>query len=337
MKKIIFLSVGCFLLFQSLNSNAQTKMPHVQNDLTENNLRGKVKSMIVTEFSMSAGDSSLMDSVKSIQETMKDSAFRCEYMEDSTYYKFDIRGNIIEKYHDYMLGDAGPFQTDIMIVYDSNDNKVKETTTYKPSFGSDIWDVEVISFKYNSLGNVVEETTNNSNYSDTESFFYNNYGKLVLQYSKSHFAFRGGDNFEIETDSFIYDSTGYMVIHNEMEVLNSEKGQETEQGNKSYIRYNTLGLKIELIKCNSDDSLIYESNYKYDPNGNLIEENLSYQKNEVTRTCMGSFADPYGVKVGDFYRYSYKYDYDTVGNCIYRYEYRSPFSEILTVRLLEYY
>ena len=139
------------------------------------------------------------------------------------------------------------------------------------------------------------------------------------------------------TDSFIYDSTGYMVIHNEMEVLNSEKGQETKQGNKSYIRYNTLGLKIELTKCNSDDSLIYESNYKYDPNGNLIEENLSYQKNEFTRTCMGSFADPYGVKVGDFYRYSYKYDYDTVGNWIYRYEYRGPFSEILTIRLFEYY
>ena len=234
MEKIILviLSVLCLV---------SCKQSEKKNDLTEENLKGKVKS--ITENTYEA-----VDKFGQIEKG------------DVSYYAYAVtiyneKGNKIEENH---YNSYGMLYEKYTYKYDENGNNIEECH-YEDGILS-----KKHTYKYDENGNNIQK----------RRYYYKN-GKFNSKSSYTYKYDENGNNIEechYLTDGKIDYKTTYKY---------DEKGNKIEicrydYDNLSYkytYKYDEKGNNIEKNKYYSSGNLNYKSTYKYDENGNKIEEN----------------------------------------------------------------
>lgn len=308
---VLFFLVGC------------TSKEIIKNDLTKENLKGKVKSIRQTPYEV----------IEKFGEVTKGNVFDDFSVTINSFMEFNEEGNVIVK--KYYLPN-GNF--DRIYRKDNKGNKIEEN-------------------RYNSNGELFEKQVYVYDERDIliEDNIYRSDGKLSFKtiYKSDH------KNNIVEED--VYNSKGklksktinrYDKNRNKIEMILSKENDE-DYGFKSSYKFDENNYMIEEATYSLKDKLKYKFTYKLDKSGNVIEENSYDSNNELQGTSISKY-DKYGneeerqykaIKEVDNYKgepngttnRKYKYKYDENGNWIEKIEYVNYIPKKIIEREIEYY
>lgn len=238
-----------------------------KNDLSELNLKGRVKSLSETR-------------------TFEIDPWGIENKNifQMGFYIYNKKGNKIEERKFDAVNRTGNLTTIITSEYDGNDNKIEQN--YSNAEGTFR---EVITYSYNDKGHVNEEHVKSSdgriNY--TISYKYDDKGNLLKEYFvnpngklelKNTFTYKYDDNNNLVEKKHLnnfykYDAKGNMIERYDDENKSNtsysydDKGRmliESTSYDKTIFKYNKKGNLTEEISLNLDGSAEHKTLYKYD-------------------------------------------------------------------------
>ena len=194
------------------------------------------------------------------------------------------------------------YDKDFQIKYDTNGNRIENNT-----YDSDGSLRRRYTYKYDTNGNKIGEKSFNSD------------GSLLAKNTNKY------DTNENRVETTCYKPDGrlrsrfaskYDTNGNEIEWIMHIKSGSIDS--KVTYKYDTNGNRIERISY-EDGSLFAKTTYKYDTNGNKIENNR------------------YIFDVNLDEKFTYKYNYDQIGNWTKRTEYKNGIAKTITERKIVYY
>jgi hypothetical protein len=230
---IIFMSLLCFSCFSD---------EEIKNDLKENNLKGKVKSMEEAVYDVVEKDGGIEKSSlnwkhlviynKDGNKIMKKTYKLDGSLEDVYKFIYDEKGRLLEE----VGGDvAGKYLTKMIYEYDNKGGMI-EDNLWAPKYSHPII---TRTHKYDEKGRLIE------------SIDWWSYRKSKVMWK---YVYEYNDNGKVSIEKLYKD----------------DRGRIKEWVNTSY-EYNENGDKIrEVIKSARFDPSIYTFKYKYDEKGNWI-------------------------------------------------------------------
>lgn len=282
------------MLFSNCNENNLEN--DSKNDLEEENLKGRVRSVVEKSYD---AEEKFGEAIKTELYQQKDYYFneQGDFTEErhrlsrsnpdyfsygETIFQYDQQGNIIEKKSEWISsGFFGEIKHKYTYKYDNIGNKMEEN--YYNSEG-ELSSKEV--YKYDGRGNKMEKNWYNSKGelkskytykydgkgNKTEENSYNSERKLsskkVCKYDS-----KGNKTEEIEYNSEGKIEEKYVYVYDKKgnEIESNKYGADGKLEYKYISRYDSKGNKAEEIKYNSDNTISNERAYKYDKRGNMIE------------------------------------------------------------------
>ena len=224
---------------------------HPKNDLANENLKGRVKEIIDSDFT--TFDTTFQSDEKNIKFQKKEWKNICVSM-------YDMKGNLFEMDGYTEEGDTGISKRSIN--YNQN-GRIIETS----SNGTHNAESAICLFKYDSKGNLIEETVHSITDSGTVYCFYtyDNSGNMIQMKRKIL-----NDTTKIENCYYKYDN------HNNIIEVVSYWLDSPKDINKSKYKYDNKGNEIEVLMYRnaSTDSIQSTRFYKYiafDKSGNWVE------------------------------------------------------------------
>lgn len=190
-------------------------------------------------------------------------------------------------------------------LYDQ-DGYLIESNAYDPSgfYGQDSI-LSKTKFKYDLNGNEIERRT------------YDNSGKLTAIWE------------------FNYDQKGNLTEssnceHAKNDTINSGTKMITSSDEKGRV------IKSEVQECDGKPVMTYE--YKYDENGNQIEEKFT-MSNVTPSISSFKYDDNRNLieETSQSGTFTYKYEFDTIGNWVKQYKYKDGILETVRIQEIEYY
>ncbi len=215
-----------------------------ENDLIQQNLKGRVSSISISEYSV----------IVKFGEAQKSS------LESKSLYKYNDYGNITEW---NLFNSDGSLFAKFTSKHDNNGNRT-ESNNYN-SDGS-LKSKSIWTYKYDEKGNKKEEIC--FHYDSNDRFL----DKLiwVFKYDDKGYLYEqiGGISDSLYDRKFIYkyDSIGNVT---EEEYLN--KTDENLNSKETY-KYNSSDNRVENKSYNSQGSLETKWSYRYNNNGDITEE-----------------------------------------------------------------
>ncbi len=289
-------------------NNSKTKKKETQGQSGTawvNPRKGKIWDRVnVFEIPLTAQEYQLLGPIKSVRyaeyKTHKDGTIT---LIDSGYLVYDTQGHLV----DQIMFDSSR-KTACTATYSYNDqNRALEYnyTSYRQSKPFS----EKVTFQYDSLGRISEETTVESNGANkkTKKFVYDNNGRVIQEINFD-------ENEKIQYTTVIkYDSRG-----NETEYRNDNAGMRMtatydEKGNKieayNYMIDSTRPLKETMI--NDANGWCVETDF-YERDGSLkAKTKRTYDKYGNVLTCIDYHPDG---TIDENYIGSHEYEYDQYGN-----------------------
>lgn len=232
---VLFLAIGC-----------SDEKP--ENDLSKENLFGKVKSVETTKYQV----------IDSLGTIVKDGISRYEPTVLDEYNEF---GNL-EKTKKYILDNPNRYAR-VSYTYNEINKLIKEDY-----YSIDDSLTGEVSYKYDENNNLIEMITNNE------------YKRFNLKYIYKY------DNQNNLIEELFYGDSTYVYKGKELKKYNSknkitESNQYNSKGNLSYRRFydrkENLTEKIEYDSLN----VRFKRTYKYDDKGNLTEHIKMNDKGEI--------------------------------------------------------
>jgi len=319
MKNTIF-----FVLCVALSTTALANEP--KNDLESMHLKGKVKSVIVTKYSVVDKFGTLLKSQNSEESfQFNKSGNEEKYSHSNNGHlvafhgsSFDQNGNKIETlYFNY----AKQFEKKEAMVWDNN--KLVEKTTY------------------DNLGDIADKLIIKRDYqgNDTADYQYDSKGKMIAHYQ--HIYENGNLSYSISVDdkgsTFLFEELAY---NGQGKIA---KKTETIGRYTKVTSFDEAGNDIEETFMNGQHSVEYDFRYKYDDQNNIIElkvlREAGNKEVEITNISDDDFAND-GYKDMAYRNrsesYTCKYEYDETGNIIRKVKYKLKFGEQSPEELTEY-
>jgi len=305
--KITVINVLVILILMSSYSYIKKE----NNDLSEFNLKGKVKS--IREYTYEN-----IDNVGDIQNNKPNGKFvlcynikgnltkRDSYHSDGRLvvnhiYKYDNDGFLIER----IVFTLGEMDFGYTFKYDDKGNEI-ESTSYNSDGNLDY----TIIFKYDINGNLVEKIRYNSNGKFEEKSKYT-YDDKDIKMDGIWIMYNSDGGIELKT-VYKYDDRG-----NEIEInLYQTDGSITEKHKQNF---DDNGNIIESISFYPNGNIYSKDTYEFDNNGNQIEMN-SYNSNSEN------------VKND-----TTEYEYDENENWIKKIDYENKIVSTIYIREIEYY
>lgn len=288
-----------------------------KNDLVKDKLKGRVS--IITESEYGA--------IEKFGEAQKDG------LKNKYVLKYDIKGSLIE---DCWYDSDGNLKIKKTYRYDEKGNMTEKRSNNESPF---YWEgVSVIKYKYDIKGRMIEENQYHLDGSLARNWFYkyDSKGNKVVKSSNENFKtpseYKNGSVYisgttysyeydkrgnlilettEVSKDTFQYDDNNNMIVH-ECYLGGSLIYKET-------YAYDEMRNKLEHKKYKSDGSTKLIETFKYDTNGNLIEENIANGKNTYKYDDNGYLIEKYNYSADGKYsdHMNYIYDqFDKTGNWI---------------------
>lgn len=282
-----------------------------ENDLTKDNLRGKVKSY--TESSYEAVE--LFGNIE-----------KGEWEQSSRQRIFDKKGLLIEE---NSYNPDGSIDKRRMYKHDENGNLIEDI-----SYNSNEEPIIKTVFIYDESGNLVEK--------NGYGYFLSIDGTLAHQWTYKYDE-KGNqievlNVFEKSRWTYKYDEKGNVLEYN-MHKANGSLGIKEKS------KYDKMGNKIENNVYSSDGSLRSKYSYKYDKRGNEIEESVyhsdgslkekeTYKYDEKGNVIEESWYNSNDILVANW---KYQYDFDKKGNWIKRISFEDGKPTDIREREYEYY
>ncbi len=317
MKYKFILNMIALFFFTSCTENK------IENNLTEENLKGKVKSVKEVSY----------DAIEKFGEVAKGRVLN--WGRENKQMIYSEKGSKIEENH---FNSKGELEWKYMYKYDEKDNQIEESV-----YDSKGELVRKNTFKYDEKNNKIEENGYNSNrelvYGYIYTYKYDNKGNQVECKQNKHNS-EGQLEPKMWTKLLIYkyDEKGNLIEEKEC-------NYNGELCNKNTYKYDKKRNKIEEQIYNFVGELNYKYNYKYDERGNLKEKKeinsegkivkSTYKHDEKGNLLQENFYD-FNEELDS--KYTYKYKYDKKGNWIERIKYTiTDFPNEITEREIEYY
>lgn len=192
---------------------------------------------------------------------------KSQYSEYSLEYEYDSAGRKISMSNFDGLGESGNLRHKIIYKYDSIGNVVEEIR-YNANGKAE----ERYFYKYDVANNLVEESKYNSIggccYNHYYTYEYDSTGRVVK-------IIRGGtDSLGERSQTYQYDSEGNLVEEIEYDTLGSLLEKYTYE-------YDAAGNVVGKNRYDRFNSLVEKTTYKYDSVGNNFEEIVYDQYGEV--------------------------------------------------------
>jgi hypothetical protein len=217
-------------------------------------------------------------------------------------YKYDDKGNVIEI--DWYNADGSPRYSETT-KYDGKGNLIEKT-----EYNSDGSIRNSETNVYDTNGNVLEHTEGkNTNTGFKYTYKRDSKGKVIAEYSSY-----GNSKVQHLCSTYKNDSNGNRIEENDFDLDN-------KLCNRVTFKYDDKGNKIEENRFNPDGTPDFKITTSYDDKGNIIEE---------SKTNSGGYV---------YYKYIYKYEYDSNGNWVKRTDYVSELNipKIIIEREIAYY
>jgi hypothetical protein len=288
------------LVFLATFSLSSCSVNKTDNDLTKENLKGKVKTLFEQHCSF--------DSIEN--KDTGNSKITCNH---KTKRIFDERGNTIERnwYYSDWHDLSGKLESKKTFIYDNKGNIIE----------NEEWEFGRLSskykYKYDFNRNLIEEN------------YYKPEGVLI---SKETYKYDGKRN-RIEVNRYKYDGSlewkfTYKYDNKNNKIEEKWHSDAGELYKKQTYKYDNNKNKIEEKWYKSDESLEIRLIYKYNSNGIKIEEMCFNYEGVLISTTIFNY-DSKGNKIEqnikEFYEglesnftITYKYDFDQQGNWIYQ-------------------
>ena len=266
MKKLLLLSLCVSLGFSCSEQKTTEIDDNIQNDLTKENIQGKVRSITYKEYQIKAN---FGDIIKE-KESSKEIIYYNEYgnkMEQSRYlwgelyillkYKYDKNNNLIEE-NEY--NKDGKEESRIIYKYDKNNNLIEEN-----KYNKDGKEESRIIYKYNQSKKIIQRME------------YDIYGNQAWKY-KSEYALKYPKEGDIhdgvlrQIGEYTYEKDVKIIssgITEERYKYNQEK-KIIEESNHSMSRFDPYQDTI------LQDSTIFSQFYRYNTNGDLIVHDIEH-------------------------------------------------------------
>jgi hypothetical protein len=359
------LTTAFLLLSLSVCAQTQTKN---RSDLTEDRLRGNVKSVALYSYKIieSGGkpekgrtivkSSSKYDEVGNLTEYISsavsdsvDSVF-IHFDATKTIFKYDGEGNLVAK-NDYKAD--GSLDDSSFYIVDPRGSRI-DIYTYKADGSLE----SSSTSEYNLLGNIVEssetvkgklKSRNTFDYDDkgneTQEIGYGPDGKVkwkeILSYDVNNnltevIDYKQDDSFAAKY-RYGYDKQGYMAEEDEYHIENSPEHKRTTT------RYDSKGHALEINKFNENRRLISQikldnmglhlADIRYNEDGSL-QSVVARKYDEWANETLG---DRFFTKDSVRQKYRYDYEYDKTGNWIKNTTFKNDKPLQATERKIEYY
>jgi YD repeat-containing protein len=214
---------------------------------------------------------------------------------------FNESGKITEEIY-FNLDDSLRFK--YVLTYDENERLIRNE-----SFHDDYSERTRTNYKYDEQGKLIEEVhyarilkkTTGLILNHKKTFSYDENGNLIEE------NFSNGNPYFDQKKTYKFDDNANLTNQLDLDADGQLKDKSMykydEHGNKTEFTYRDVGGAITTFL------------YKYDANGNLIEE---------------------GTK-GSSIKTSYEYDYDNQGNWIKKIQFSSKNAECIVIRVIEYW
>jgi YD repeat-containing protein len=302
-----------------------------QNDATDLNLNGKVKSIKVTSYETidSFGEISKVSESKIYNSNENDIQY--------SYISFNENGMITESLY-YTIGMRDEAEIRNFIKY--NEYGLKSEVREFVTFGvSDVKTENITTFSYNDKKRLIEKKTVNAVY----TYKYDENGNKIEE-KKFYKNSESNDNFE-ELISFKYDDSGNVIEENHQS-FNSLMNLNIK--NCTLFRYdknkNLLEEKYYSISSSGEMTFNNIVIYNYDNNNNLVEKtekgangNL-ISKNTFKYNEIGLVVEEIEINsYGDNYKQNFKYEFDKENNWIKKTIFINDKPSALHERKIEYY
>ena len=317
MKKILFLIV-CFLPFVV----ACTQENKIKNDLTELELKDKVKSLRIINY----------EPIDKFGEITAG-----ERLEGNRSYNFNEQGFILSF---ETFGKDGEIKTSQKIIYNEQNKKSEIRALNIVDLGDTKINFENKSvYKYNSKGNNVEILTfAGDKETAKEEYQYNLKnekieGRTIFFQDDGKEIFGGKEIYKYDDKGNLIEQIGYSSNGDETTrslFVYDQKNNKVEEASykqntleeKRFFKYNNENRKIkELVNLpNSKYELVFY--FQYDNNGNELSSEGVLNMNLENRILRKD---------------SYKYIYDDKGNWIEKIIYENGIAKFIIKRIFEYY
>ncbi|MGE0021491.1 MAG: hypothetical protein AB7S72_17590 [Draconibacterium sp.] len=295
-----------FILFSCTNEV-------IKNDLTEKNLKGRVKSITESRYNAiekfgEVEKDSLIDTTVFVYDEKGNSNFtdRDRYKSNDPNCKFDERGNPIE----YTTTGKYINNWKYKLKWDDK-NRVIEHCVFDNYGNLNL----KRTFKFDDKGNKIEEGWQSASHSDPTKFTYR---KHINKYDDennliSKFIEDNIDGSLSPEETYKYDAKGNMV-----------EEKHFSDGSIFSIKkctYDNVGKLIETNEKTLDNSFNVRTIYKYDEKGNDIDVLYTgiFDNEPITRN------------------YSNEYEYDKTGNWVKKVAFLNGKAEEIIEREIDYY
>ena len=244
MKKTNILYIPLIICFISFSFTGD-KSNKIKNDLSEFNLKGKVKILTEIEYKISPNIGKI-----------KEGDMLYKYI-----YSFNETGNIIET---NSYDPEGNLDGKYVYTYDNNKGNKTEMISYNPDGSSD----EKCTYNYDSKGNMIKE------------IWYNSEGGISKQYGYKYddkgnkIAMNRYDSRDslICKDSYKYDDNGKKIEWNHYNLSPPTDGSLSK---KVIIKYDEKGnINVQNIYLADGNFECYSYKYEYKKKGNWKKETI---------------------------------------------------------------
>jgi len=314
----------------SCRSQVPTTKEKIKNDLTEKNLKGKIKSLAESHY----------DIVEKFGDMQKGN------LQNKIVYQYNSNGKETENATYYESGSKPASKNTTK--YDVKGNKIQLS----------IYDFEgtvIFNYKYDSKGNLTEESQ--PNFSKIV-YKYNEQNKLIdkSEYKKyiKGFQLESKDIFKYDErgnqiewasykgDGSLYSKTQYKFDSNNNLIELLYKSPDGKSDSRVTKKYDVSGNEIEYSSYDSKGRLSDHSSKKYNDNGTVSESyrSYSYESDPNTKYTEIYRSDNNGNQIEYSFgtsRTTYKYEFDKLGNWLKKTEFQNDKATSVTERTIQYY